>query len=138
MNESSCIYREVSSWFWVENLGFFHKPIEKRNGKTLFLPDLVCIPPQGSFVLSAGNMGFTMCFAHSGRVGAHPRQITSAPYSILPFSSFFWVLPSFKLVLRLGKEFPQVAMYLEASWIFIPCIPESSWGVIVLPNYMIF
>ena len=66
-----------------------------------------------------------------------PWHVTTHPAHVAPvFSVFFFtfslssrVLSSFRLILGHEIEFPQLVMSLEDSWIFIPCLPNSSWGV---------
>jgi hypothetical protein len=87
MDESSCIYKEVSSWVWLKIWDFSTNTEKKWENPVFTRPRMH--PAPGVIILSSGNIGFTMCFAHSGRVEAHPRRIASASYAVLPFSLFF-------------------------------------------------
>jgi len=79
------------------------------------------------------NIAFQHYFAQLG-AWQHTRGVSLlllVHFYLLFFFVVFLSVSSSKLALRLGIEFPELVMSSKASWIFISCLPNSSWGVLL-------
>jgi len=125
-----------SCGFGLKNKAFFSQTYREKQVKGAFSRNRTCHT-------SMWKTMFSTLLRTPGACGSTPRAHDSIPrahgFSFQCIFSFFFIFFSvFLLQTCLGTKFPQLVMSSETSWIFIPCLPNSSWCILFLPNYMLF